>query len=143
MSLIGGIVKDIVHCKRTSEETICKKSSSVTVVTLSGPGIHTWSVIMPKMCYEEVEIEARLKLLRESIQLKKFTMGFIFSCVARLEGKIMETRVFKKIFPEVPLAGGFGDGEFGENTIETLSTKRDKASRSYEFSTVYMILTYG
>ncbi|XP_051156081.1 F-box only protein 22-like isoform X2 [Leptopilina boulardi] len=143
LSLIGGIVKDIVYCKRTTDMEFCKKSSTVTVVTLSGPGIHTWSVIMPKKCYDEMEIEEKLKVLRENIQLKKFTMGFIFSCVARLENKKMETRVFKKIFPEIPLAGGFGDGEFGENTIQTLSPKKGKASRSYEFSTVFMILTYG
>lgn len=69
-------------------------------------------------------------------------MGFIFSCVARLENKKMEMRIFKKIFPEIPIAGGFGDGEFGENTIQTLSPRKGKASRSYEFSTVFMILTY-
>ncbi|XP_043482706.1 F-box only protein 22-like isoform X1 [Leptopilina heterotoma] len=143
LSLIGGIVKDIIYCKRTSEEKFCKKSSTVTVVTLSGPGIHTWSAIIPKKCYGEEEIEEKLKILRENVQLKKFTMGFIFSCVARLENKKMEMRVFKKIFPEIPIAGGFGDGEFGENTIQTLSPRKGKASRSYEFSTVFMILTYG
>lgn len=70
-------------------------------------------------------------------------MGFMFSCCERIDGQKMETRVFKKVFPEVPLAGGFGGGEFGENTIKDPASPKEKATRSYLQTTIFMILTYG
>lgn len=48
-------------------------------------------------------------------------MGFMFACKARGIGlyneKNVESTIFKTLFPEVPLVGCFGNGEFGKNTM--------------------------
>ena len=143
LSLIGGVVKYIVYCQHTKEQSCCRQPSSVIVVTLSGPGIKTWSTIITSKCYKEEQIEKKLKSLKDKVQLKKFSIGFMFSCIARVAEKKMETQVFKRVFPEVPLVGGFGDGEFGENTIQDSPSDKGEPTRSYEYTTIFMILTYG
>lgn len=47
----------------------------------------------------------------------------MFACCARGEDMFdennLESSIFKKLFPEVPLVGCIGDGEFGTNTLSS------------------------
>ncbi|EZA61162.1 hypothetical protein DMN91_005101 [Ooceraea biroi] len=132
-------------------------------VLISG-AIRTWSTIIDVKCNTKEVIENRLKSFKDRIKLKKHSIGFMFVCTARgsaMHGKEnVESTIFKTLFPNVPLVGCFGDGEFGKNTMDIDDAKeetsvnkqrnsgRNKHSRRKdvwynEFSTVFMILTYG
>lgn len=70
----------------------------------------------------------KLEKLRKNIKLKKYSLGFMFACIERVKRKEHEIKVFKKVFPEVPLVGLHGDGEYGLNTLST--------SKSYSLSKI-------
>lgn len=75
--------------------------------------------MLSRSCRKEEQIEEKLEKFRNNIQLKKHSLGLMFACCERLKKKEVETAVFKKVFPGVPLIGLHGDGEFGLNTLNT------------------------
>lgn len=114
-------------------------------IALTGP-ILTWSIIVDESYKTKEQVEQRLKLLRNRVRLKRHSVGFMFACCARgkslYDERDVESTIFKSLFPDVPLFGCFGDGEFGENTIPSESSKK-KTQFYNEKSTVFMILSYG
>ncbi|XP_024873431.1 F-box only protein 22-like [Temnothorax curvispinosus] len=159
VSVWGGIVEDL-YMQRTCETIEFNNFTHVpycVAVLITGP-IQTWSTILDKECNTKEQAEAKLKLFRDEVKLKKHSIGFMFACRGR--GSTMynesnvESTIFKRLFPKVPLAGCFGYGEFGKNTIvdEVNEEKNDKEERKKrkkskswynEFSTVFLIITYG
>jgi F-box protein 22 len=118
--LWGGVV-DISHMQNSYwQMPYC------VAVFISG-AIQTWSTIIDMKCNTKELIEKKLKSFKERIKLKKHSIGFMFVCTAR--GSTMhkkqnvESTIFKTLFPNVPLVGCFGDGEFGKNTMDFDNTK--------------------
>lgn len=163
-SLWGGVVDNIHTQYIRSNNPYTRKRDFIAdrhtpyclAVLITGP-IQTWSTVVDKKCKTKEQVEGRLRLFKDQVKLKKHSMGFMFACKAR--GSAMykqklnvESTIFKTLFPEVPLVGCFGDGEFGKNTIsaeevekKTRSKKKQKTYKTLynEFSTIFMILTYG
>lgn len=115
------MAKDLLVCNaKDNKNDQCGEFPFCVAITLTGP-IDTWSVIVDKTCKTKERVEQRLKSFKERVRLKKHSMGFMFACCARGESMFdecnVESSVFKGLFPEVPLVGCFGDGEFGENSI--------------------------
>ncbi|KAG7213928.1 hypothetical protein KM043_003128 [Ampulex compressa] len=142
----GGVASDLLACNsRKGKRRICSKSALCVAVALAG-NMQTWSIIVDKSCNTTAQVEQRLKSLRSGVRLRKHSMGFMFACCARGEKMFgeegVESLAFKNLFPDVPLVGCFGDGEFGENTIPNENSKK-KAKWYNETSTVFMVLTYG
>ncbi|XP_071561522.1 F-box only protein 22-like [Temnothorax nylanderi] len=158
VSVWGGVVQDI-YVQRTYKEKPFHKIDVpyCVAVLITGP-IQTWSTILDMKCNTKEQVEEKLKLFRDEVKLKKHSIGFMFVCRARgttmYNESNVESTIFKRLFPKVPLAGCFGYGEFGKNTIvdEVNEEKNDKEERKKrkkskswynEFSTVFLIITYG
>ncbi|XP_077273750.1 F-box only protein 22-like [Temnothorax americanus] len=159
VSVWGGIVEDL-YVQRTCKTKEFHKLINVpycVAVLITGP-IQTWSTILDKECNTKEQAEAKLKLFRDEVKLKKHSIGFMFACRARgitmYNESNVESTIFKRLFPKVPLAGCFGYGEFGKNTIVDEvneeknvreERKKRKKSKSWynEFSTMFLIITYG
>lgn len=160
VSVWGGVLLDF-YAKRThktkNRKTLCEKIYADCIAILITGHIQTWSTVLDKKCNTKERVETRLKLFKDEVKLKKHSIGFMFACKARgtemYEETNVESTIFKKLFPKVPLAGCFGYGEFGKVTTvdEVNEEKNDKGkhkrkkSKSWynEFSTVFLILTYG
>jgi len=157
-SVWGGVVRSI--CARTDNDLHEKKARlrreterPVCAVILITGSIQTWSVILEKKCNTKEQVEARLRLFKDQVNLKKHSIGFMFACKGRgsnmFNERNVESTIFKRLFPKVPLVGCFGNGEFGKTTIEIKKNRKGKErkhrSKSWynEFSTTFMILTYG
>ncbi|XP_011165961.1 uncharacterized protein LOC105200213 [Solenopsis invicta] len=160
-SVWGGVLKDI-HVK--CPNNLCKTSKYQVLHRMDAPhcfavlitgSIQTWSMILDKKCKTKEQAEERLKLFKNKVKLKKHSIGFMFVCNARgsnlYDENHIESTIFKKLFPKVPLAGCFGYGEFGKNTFDETNEEknseegqRPKRSKSWynEFSSVFLILTY-
>lgn len=91
-------------------------------ITIVG-SVDSWSIVVDESYKTKELVEQRLKLFKSHISLKKHSMGFMFACCERGENMFnernVESSIFKKLFPDIPLVGCFGDGEFGETTIPT------------------------
>ncbi|XP_029042958.1 uncharacterized protein LOC114876079 isoform X3 [Osmia bicornis bicornis] len=146
LSVWGGVVRCgfVCNSKETPNDQ-CTQFAFCTAVALVGP-IDTWSLIVDRNHNTKEKVEQRLKLFRNRICLKKHSIGLMFACCARGENMFqecnVESSIFKKLFPKVPLAGCFGDGEFGTNRIPN-EPSNNKRTRWYnEMSTVFLIITY-
>lgn len=82
--------------------------------------IQTWSMIVDRKYNTKERVEAKLKLFKDEVKLKKHSVGFMFVCQARgtemYNESNVESTIFKRLFPKVPLVGCFGYGEFGRTT---------------------------
>ncbi|XP_037500188.1 F-box only protein 22 isoform X1 [Rhipicephalus sanguineus] len=80
---------------------------------------------------------------------KSCTFGYMFACVARgarLHGKTnVESEVFSRVFPGVPLMGVFGNGEIGLDCVPTdmqrLEPVRENCFHGY--TTVFVLLSWS
>lgn len=110
-SLWGGVVDNIIF-SRPYEYCIA--------VLITG-SIQSWSIVVDRRCSTKEQVTKRLRLFRNQVKLKKHSVGFMFACKARgcgmYDEKNVESTIFKTLFPEVPLVGCFGNGEFGKNTM--------------------------
>lgn len=82
-------------------------------------------MILEEKCNTKEQVEAKLKLLKDKVKLKKHSIGFMFACQARgtemYKDANVESTIFKRLFPKVPLVGCFGYGEFGKITIDEVN----------------------
>lgn len=114
----GGVANSLTICKKNKNENI----NSIAIL-LSGSKIDSWSIVIDSDITDKNIVEEKLLEMKNNIKkLFKHTVGFMYACVGRGEGlyseKNIESSLFKKIFPNIPLVGCFGDGEFGTTTIE-------------------------
>lgn len=146
LSVWGGVAsQSLTACCSDNPERHIRQYVRCVGIALAGP-ILTWSIIVDKTHKTKEQVEQRLKLLRNRVRLERHSLGFMFACCARgkalYDERHVESRIFKSLFPDVPLFGCFGDGEFGENTVAS-ETSRKKSHYYNEKSTVFMILSYG
>ncbi|XP_033338045.1 F-box only protein 22 [Megalopta genalis] len=143
ISVWGGTAKNLLVCNaKDSENDRCGEFAFCVGITLTG-AINTWSLLVNSKF--ENTVRQRVKMWRHRVRLQKHSIGLMFACFAR--GKYLyhkdkvESTIFKEIFPEVPLVGCFGDGEFG-----IASSLRGDFINEEWFnvrSTVFLIITYG
>ncbi|XP_008217695.1 F-box only protein 22-like [Nasonia vitripennis] len=140
ISLWGGICVDLRQCHDFKDEfPTCSRQIYWTSMSITSPSLESYSLVIPQSCRQELQMIEKLEKLRKNIKLKKLSLGFMFACIERVKRKDLEIKVFKKVFPEVPLFGLHGDGECG---LDTLSTKRD-SELHHSYSTIFLILTYS
>lgn len=86
--------------------------------------MRTYSVLLDANCNTKERVEDKLRTFKDRVQLKKHSIGFMFACCVRgtntFKERNVESTIFKKFFPRVPLVGCFGDGEFGKKLINGL-----------------------
>ncbi|XP_053979460.1 F-box only protein 22-like [Hylaeus anthracinus] len=146
LSVWGGVARELLVCNaKDKKNRRCGEFSSCVAVALVG-AMNTWSIVVDKHCKTKELIEQRLRTFKSHTCLKKHSIGFMFACCARGQSMFkewnVESSIFKKLFPEVPLVGCFGDGEFGENSLPNESSRK-KRTWYHETTTIFLIITYG
>ncbi|XP_003402478.1 F-box only protein 22-like [Bombus affinis] len=147
-SVWGGVVKDLYVCnsKNLSHDERCFSYAFCVGIIIVGE-IDSWSIVMDDSCNTKELVEQKLESFKNDISLRKHSIGYMFACCERgtnmFNERDVESTIFKKLFPEVPLVGCFGDGEFGENTISSKSLNYTEDYWYHERSTVFLIITYG
>lgn len=104
-------------CNAAANTGESEESLRWMMIKLSDPKLKSWSVVLPRPCKSKVQIEKKLEELKKNIELKKYSLGLMFACCARASSKDIEIEAFKKVFPQIPLAGLSGGGEIGLNTL--------------------------
>lgn len=146
LSVWGGIAKDLLVCNaKDNKNDRCGEFAFCVGITLTG-AVDTWSVIVGRSYKTKEAVERRIKSFRYRVRLKKHSIGLMFACCARGEYMFdecnVESTIFKKYFPEIPLVGCFGDGEFGKNTLY-----KDPSNKNAKWfnvkSAIFLIITYG
>ncbi|XP_011690523.1 PREDICTED: uncharacterized protein LOC105451650 [Wasmannia auropunctata] len=152
VSVWGGVMIDI-HAQRAHTDLRKRQMRTRSLekmntfeycvaVLITGP-IWTWSVILEWTCNTNELIEARLKLFKNKVKLKKHSIGFMIMSEPR-ESSYLEPVIFTRLFPEVRLVGCISYGEFGKNTaVNEMNEERNSKFWYNDLCTVFLILTYG
>ncbi|XP_044012339.1 F-box only protein 22-like [Aphidius gifuensis] len=140
-ALWGGVSDSLTICKKNKNEEI----NSIAIL-ISGSKIDSWSIVIRSRRNDKNIVEERLLEMKSNIKsLFKHTIGFMYACVGRGERfyseKNVESSLFKKVFPNIPLVGCFGSG--GEYGTTTVGSEAGTGNKFYQYSTAFMILTYG
>ncbi|XP_041075291.1 F-box only protein 22-like [Polyodon spathula] len=144
--LAGGHIESV-----TSPEPECCNPGSYGVVglALSGSKIQSASVLLEQDVNSDKTAEAALQRLKSANIPQHNTLGFMFACVGRGRHHYnsknnVEADAFRKIFPNIPLFGFFGNGEIGCDKIVTDGyTLTDAENLQHGYSTVVALVHLG
>ncbi|GFS93784.1 f-box only protein 22 [Trichonephila clavipes] len=105
-----------------------------SVVAFSGPNVEAGSIII-NINDKKEEITAKLETFKETGLLKHKCFAFMFACIARgysfhLEHNV-ESSIFRKMYPNIPLIGLFGNGEVGYNYLPNFPMEKTLRAGSF------------
>lgn len=152
---LGGAVLDslVVACRqpRLADSVICSG------LCFSGDGVRSASVVLLPEVRGAQAVETELRRLRADSGFESWdagrTTGFMFACVARGAKHHckpnVEADAFARVFPGVPLAGVFGNGEIGSEYLPLRAHDQRAVSSGmnescmYGYTTVVVLLALG
>ncbi|KAJ8252499.1 hypothetical protein COCON_G00218110 [Conger conger] len=139
----GGHVESVF----THSRDCCGQGSyGLSGLALSGSRVQGASVLLDQDVATEKDAEAVLRRLKAANFPERNTLGFMFACLGRGHNhygkRNVEADTFRKVFPNTPLFGFFGNGEIGCDRIATSSYTLSEASGASESDTDSMQHTY-
>ncbi|KAJ8248770.1 hypothetical protein GJAV_G00227550 [Gymnothorax javanicus] len=120
-------------------------------LALSGARIQSASVLLEPDVVSEKAAEAAMQRLKAAGLPERNTLGLMFACLGRgrnfYSGKRnVEADAFRKVFPNTPLFGFFGNGEIGCDRIVTGSytlSEMETDSLQHTYTTVMVLVHLG
>ncbi|KAL2711838.1 F-box only protein 22-like isoform X1 [Vespula squamosa] len=141
-SIWGGVVQKLSVCNMVYNSHVCKNNVECVVISISGTEMQTWPLCLDRWCDTEKKIEDKFKVFKDGVKFKKHSIGLMFT--SDIRGSYLynlESTIFKKFFPGVPLIEYFGNNAFGGELSE-VTYERLEAVESVN-TTAFMILTYN
>ncbi|KAI4495475.1 hypothetical protein M0802_008689 [Mischocyttarus mexicanus] len=140
--LWGGMVDRMSVCNYINNSRICQVHADSVAILLGGPEMKIWTVILDQFCETKQVIENKLKDFKESITLRKHSIGFIFSSQFRENYLLaLDSSIYHHYFPNVPLVNCFGHKSFGGSLDEAY--KRMPHNMDQIGDATLMIITYN
>lgn len=123
----------------------------VVGLALSGPKVQGASVLLDQDISNPKAAEATIRRLKAAKIPERNTLGFMFACVGRGQSYYnnqpnVEADAFRKVFPNTPLFGLFGNGEIGCDRIikdDYTLCDTDTDSLQHEYTTVMTLVHLG
>ncbi|XP_006779932.1 F-box only protein 22 [Neolamprologus brichardi] len=146
--IAGGLVENAFAPSRYC----CSQGSyGVIGLALSGPKVQGASVLLEEDVISAKAAEATIRRLKAAKIPEKNTLGFMFACVGRGQNYYnnqsnVEADAFRKVFPNTPLFGLFGNGEIGCDRIikdDYTLCDTDTDNLQHEYTTVMTLVHLG
>lgn len=123
----------------------------VVGLALSGPKVQGASVLLEQDVSNSKTAEATIRRLKAAKIPERNTLGFMFACVGRGQHYYnnqtnVEADAFRKVFPNTPLFGLFGNGEIGCDRIvkdDYTLCDSDIDGLQHEYTTVMTLVHLG
>lgn len=146
--IAGGLVESVFSPPR---QCCSHGAYGVVGLTLSGPRVQGASVLLEQDVSSPKEAEATIRRLKAAKLPEGNTLGFMFACVGRGQNYYnnqsnVEADAFRKVFPNTPLFGLFGNGEIGCDRIvkdDYTLCDADTDSLQHEYTTVMTLVHLG
>lgn len=104
---------------RDAEDTL------VTGIVFCGEDLQMASVVLDQSVTTLKSAEMTIQRLKQTNISTDWSLGFMFACIGRghyhYHAENVETKAFRKHFPNIPLFGFFGNGEVGHNYLPDYS----------------------
>lgn len=146
--IAGGLVESVF----TPSRHCCSQGSyGVVGLALSGPKVQGASVLLDQDISNPKEAEDTIRRLKAAKIPERNTLGFMFACVGRGQNYYnnqtnVEANAFRKVFPNTPLFGLFGNGEIGCDRIvkdDYTLCDTDTDCLQHEYTTVMTLVHLG
>ncbi|KAK7085103.1 hypothetical protein SK128_010709 [Halocaridina rubra] len=156
---VGGGVIESFDCGGKKNQ-----SKSNFGIAISGPNVMAASVIIPMHVGNPKALEEYMKMLKMCGLPEEQSFAFIFTCCGRgftwyrrrgnpwFDYNNMESKAFRKVFPNTPVFGFFGGGEIGvsylpkfndvDTEVEESPPKKRKKNFFHRFTTVIVLLSF-
>ncbi|XP_064168261.1 F-box only protein 22 isoform X1 [Anguilla rostrata] len=146
--IAGGHVESVFTHSR---ECCGRGSYGMAGLALSGARVQGASVLLEQDVVSEKSAEAAVQRLKAANLPERNTLGLMFACLGRGHNyyggkRNVEADAFRKVFPNTPLFGFFGNGEIGCDRIVTGSytlTDTDTDSLQHTYTTVMVLVHLG
>ncbi|KAM3876659.1 F-box only protein 22 [Diretmus argenteus] len=146
--IAGGLVENVFSPPR---ECCGPGAYGVVGLALSGPRVQGASVLLEQDISNPKEAEATISRLKAAKIPERNTLGFMFACVGRGQNYYnnqsnVEADAFRKVFPNTPLFGLFGNGEIGCDRIvkdDYTLCDADTDSLQHDYTTVMTLVHLG
>lgn len=160
--VIGG---GIVECIDSGKADPKRDPTLINLgIAVSGPNVMAASVVIPKYVGNPKSLDDYMKQLKMCGLPEDQSLAFMFTCCGRgymwyrrrgnpwFDYNNVETKAFRKMFPNTPVFGFFGGGEIGcaylpkfnEFEVETdeAPPKKRKSKLFHQFTTVVVLLSF-
>lgn len=154
--VVGGYVDHILSTDLDNDSDV--PDSQVRCIALCGPNVHVASVVIKDDVSDQKQIEKELFKLKDCNLPMDTTFAFMFACLGRGKSfhrnqENVESSIFRKVFPQTPLFGFFGNGEIGMNYLQPFDsagsfskTKKTKFSRhhpklSHAYTSIFLLVS--
>ena len=135
-----------------------------TGLIFAGEGVSAASVMLTSDVKTEAKVEAILSELKTLDADPARSVAMMFACCGRGQGlyrkRNLESSVFRRLFPAVPLVGLFGQGEIGvhyvpkkeEEDANPVASKRPKLDADrlfspdeleHSYTTIFLLVSYA
>ncbi|KAI4492828.1 hypothetical protein M0804_002619 [Polistes exclamans] len=111
----GGKIFNLSVCSYLSNSRKCKDNPHCAAVLINGTEMETYSICIDSNIDTQLDIENKLKILKVNIELKKHSIGFMFSSKVISKLYNLQLNTFKQLFPEMTLITYFGSEAYGGN----------------------------
>lgn len=146
--IAGGHVENVFSPPR---ECCGQGAYGVVGLALSGSRIQGASVLLEQDVSCPKAAEATIQRLKAANLPDRNTLGFMFACVGRGHNYYnnqhnVEADTFRKVFPNIPLFGFFGNGEIGCDRIvkeDYTLCETDTDSLQHGYTTVMTLVHLG
>ncbi|XP_050706561.1 uncharacterized protein LOC126991933 [Eriocheir sinensis] len=153
---LGGGVADAFQTGRSGK--FAPVTDQIFGVAVSGPNIMAASVVIPENVDNPRHLGRYMKMLKSCEFPERQSVAFMFTCCGRghsswqpipnFNYENVESKAFRKVFPNTPIFGFFGRGELGITYLprfpegeETAPVKRKKKP-FHQFSTIIVLLSF-
>ena len=94
-----------------------RHTCSISILTVSGPRVNAASIVLERTINTKADARREMLKLKKAGLSEKRSFALMFSCIGRgcefYGEEDVESSVFHEIFPNTPLLGFFGGGEYG------------------------------
>ncbi|KAI4503410.1 hypothetical protein M0802_001632 [Mischocyttarus mexicanus] len=116
ISVWGGKILNISACFHCHNKHKCRRVPDCAAILITGTRMETYSILIDNINNTRLDIENKLKILKENVKLKKNSIGFMFSSKVPIESYELQSNIFKQFFPNMTLITYFGSEVFGGNS---------------------------
>lgn len=144
----GGLIESVFSPPR---HCCAQGAYGVVGLTLSGSKVQGASVLLDQDIGTPQSAEVTIRRLKAAKIPERNTIGFMFACLGRGQSYYnnqsnVEADAFRKVFPNTPLFGLFGNGEIGCDRIikdDFTLCDTDTDGLQHEYTTVMTLVHLG
>lgn len=132
------------------------EDSMLQGIVFSGAALRVASVVLGRKVRNDRDVERELQRLKDASVVAETsnTIAFMFSCCGRGQHhyrrkRNVESAVFRRLFPNIPLVGFFGNGEIGHEFLPHLRAgasnteeESDLPEVLHSYTSIFVVLSW-